>query len=352
MVHIERESALTERGSFGGKRDPRDRRNGATLEEVASRAGVSRATVSRVVNGSPRVSPDDPARRRGRDRRARLRPQPRRPQPGHPPQRLDRRRHHRADRPTVQRPVLPAPPPRASARRSSARDLQLVLLMPASSGDAHRTADYLTAGPRRRRPAGQPPRRRPPPRADRGGRHPDGRRSAGRPRGAAGQLRRRRQPRRRAQRRRAPDRRRAADDRHDRRPAGHGGRASIASPGYRDALAEADLDAADPSLEAIGDFTQDGGAAAMEQLLAARPDIDAVFAASDLMAAGAIARPRRRRAPGARGRRGGRLRRLARRDDRCARSSPASANRSRRWARRWPACSSTSSRARIPCHGA
>ena len=42
------------------------------------------------------------------------------------------------------------------------------------------------------------------------------------------------------------------------------------------------------TLEATADFTQDGGAAAMERLLATRPDLDAVFAASDLMAAGAM----------------------------------------------------------------
>ena len=57
--------------------------------------------------------------------------------------------------------------------------------------------------------------------------------------------------------------------------------------GYRDALAAADRDP-DSRLEAVGDFTQDSGTLAMEQLLAARPDIDAVFAASDLMAAGAM----------------------------------------------------------------
>ena len=57
--------------------------------------------------------------------------------------------------------------------------------------------------------------------------------------------------------------------------------------GYRDAIAEAGL-TADPGLEARGDFTQASGVEAMTALLAARPDIDAVFAASDLMAAGAL----------------------------------------------------------------
>jgi DNA-binding LacI/PurR family transcriptional regulator len=57
--------------------------------------------------------------------------------------------------------------------------------------------------------------------------------------------------------------------------------------GYRDALEEHDLPA-DDDLIAVADFTQDGGAAAMDRLLAARPDLDAVFAASDLMAAGAL----------------------------------------------------------------
>jgi DNA-binding LacI/PurR family transcriptional regulator len=58
--------------------------------------------------------------------------------------------------------------------------------------------------------------------------------------------------------------------------------------GYRDALVEGGL-GTDPNLEVVSDFTQAGGASAMERLLAARPDIDAVFAASDLMAAGALA---------------------------------------------------------------
>jgi DNA-binding LacI/PurR family transcriptional regulator len=57
--------------------------------------------------------------------------------------------------------------------------------------------------------------------------------------------------------------------------------------GYRDALSEGGI-ALDATLEALGDFTQEGSAAAMQRLLAIHPDIDAVFAASDLMAAGAM----------------------------------------------------------------
>jgi DNA-binding LacI/PurR family transcriptional regulator len=58
--------------------------------------------------------------------------------------------------------------------------------------------------------------------------------------------------------------------------------------GYRDGLAAAGL-AADEDLVEAGDFTEEGGAAAMARLLA-RPGspVDAVFAASDLMAAGAL----------------------------------------------------------------
>jgi DNA-binding LacI/PurR family transcriptional regulator len=57
--------------------------------------------------------------------------------------------------------------------------------------------------------------------------------------------------------------------------------------GYLDALRAAGR-TPDPHLEEIGGFTREGGLAAMEVLLQRCPDIDAVFAASDLMAAGAL----------------------------------------------------------------
>lgn len=56
--------------------------------------------------------------------------------------------------------------------------------------------------------------------------------------------------------------------------------------GYRQALADAGH-AVDELLIADGDFTEEGGRRAMRELLERRPGLDAVFAASDVMAAGA-----------------------------------------------------------------
>ncbi|MFD9036436.1 LacI family DNA-binding transcriptional regulator [Streptomyces sp. NPDC059567] len=53
--------------------------------------------------------------------------------------------------------------------------------------------------------------------------------------------------------------------------------------GYRDELPDAG-----PDLVAEGAFTAESGARAMSELLARRPDLDAVFAANDLMASGAL----------------------------------------------------------------
>lgn len=57
--------------------------------------------------------------------------------------------------------------------------------------------------------------------------------------------------------------------------------------GYQDVLRRSGL-ANGPELVAEGDFTVEGGGAAMRRLLADAPDLDAVFAASDLMAFGAM----------------------------------------------------------------
>ncbi|WBB74259.1 LacI family DNA-binding transcriptional regulator [Micromonospora sp. WMMD1128] len=54
--------------------------------------------------------------------------------------------------------------------------------------------------------------------------------------------------------------------------------------GYRAAVTAAGL----PELVAYGDFTRESGTAAMRELLAADPTLDAVFAASDLMAHAAL----------------------------------------------------------------
>jgi DNA-binding LacI/PurR family transcriptional regulator len=65
--------------------------------------------------------------------------------------------------------------------------------------------------------------------------------------------------------------------------------------GWRETLG----DAAEDSLVAHGDYSRESGEAAMAELLARRPDLDAVFVASDLMALGALDALRRsgRRVP-------------------------------------------------------
>jgi DNA-binding LacI/PurR family transcriptional regulator len=54
--------------------------------------------------------------------------------------------------------------------------------------------------------------------------------------------------------------------------------------GYRTTLSAAGL----PQLETLGDFTRESGIQAMRALLAKDPALDAVFAASDMMAHGAL----------------------------------------------------------------
>ncbi|MDB1089062.1 LacI family DNA-binding transcriptional regulator [Streptomyces sp. ACA25] len=68
--------------------------------------------------------------------------------------------------------------------------------------------------------------------------------------------------------------------------------------GWREALRESGAEP-EESLIATADFTEAGGRAAMRELLERRPGLDAVFAASDVMAAGALAelRDRGRKVP-------------------------------------------------------
>ena len=203
-----RESALTAGAEAAARADPvrrqrcRPRRH---PRRVAREAGVSRATVSRVVNGSPKVSPD--VRRSVERAVARL---------GYVPNPAARRLvTRRSDSVGL---VITEPPNRLfddpffprllrgiSAELSS-RDLQLVLLMP-EDGDADGAPRALSRGRARgRRPPGVAPRRRSPARPPPGPRRADGRR-----RPATGrrerELRRRRQPRGGALRRSPPGRR-------------------------------------------------------------------------------------------------------------------------------------------------
>ncbi len=319
-------------------REPRI--GGATLEEVAKVAGVSRATVSRVVNGSPRVSGD--ARRAVEAAVAEL---------GYVPNRAARSLvTRRSDSIGV---VIAEPPgllfsdpffPRLLRGISASllsRDLQLVLLMPSSATETHRTAEYLAAGhvdgallvslhdndplPARIAEAGLPMVLSPPPAP------PDRR-----------ELRRRRQPGRREHGRRAPHRVRPAGHRDDRGPVGHG-------PGHRPPgglPGRAHRRRPRPRPEPRGRRRLHPG-------WRHRRD-----------AAPAEGPPRHRRrvrrlGPHGRGRPvraaprpGGESPRTSRSSASTTRPSPrppgrrspACGNRSRRWATRWPACSSTPSK--------
>jgi len=262
----------------------RNRPNGVTLEGVAHLAGVSRATVSRVVNGSPKVSPS--VRRDVEAAIERL---------GYVPNRAARSLVTRRSgsfglvitEPTgrlFSDPFFPRVL-RGIGAELTTRDLQLVFLMPNSPADVRRIGDYLSGG------------------------HVDGvvlvslhredplpaRLSAahiplvlvGRP---------------------LPGIEASYVDVDNRQGARNavehliaGGRRTVATisgpldmpvgidrlAGYRDAIEDA-FRVTDASLEATGDFTQESGANAMTRLLAKRPALDALFAASDLMAAGAL----------------------------------------------------------------
>ena len=267
---------------------------GSTLEEVAAAAGVSRATVSRVVNGLDRVSP---ATRQSVQRAVeRL---------GYTPNRVARSlATRRTDSVAL---VIPEPAtklfgdpffPRLVTGISevlSAADKQLVLLAPQTQDDEARLERYLAAAQadgvllvslhgddplpsdllRRGIPVvigGRP--------TIEGVNHVDvdnvqGAMSAVRHLIGLG--------RRRVATITGPLDMAVASDRLE---------------GYRRALREAGL-ARDSVLEASGAFEQEAARRAMSELLDRAPDIDAVFAASDLMAAGALQALRRagRRVP-------------------------------------------------------
>ena len=257
----------------------------ATLEEVARRAGVSRATASRVFTSSPRVSDEA---RRSVERAAR--------DLGYVPNRAARSLvTGRSDSVAL---VIPEPTTRlfgepfwprlvlGISEALSFHDLQLVLLLPQGAADEARVARYLSAGHvdgallvslhgddplparlvERRVPVvvgGRPPGNLPPlswvdvdnrTGAMTAVRHlaECGRRRIATITGTLDMS--------------------AGQDRRD---------------GYRLALRTSGL-AVDPELEEPGDFSYESGVVGMRALLARRPDLDAVFVASDLMAAGAL----------------------------------------------------------------
>lgn len=256
----------------------------ATLEEVARAANVSRATVSRVVNGDQRVA--GPTRSAVEAAVREL---------GYVPNRAARSLVTKRSgsvgvvipEPTAQLFGDPFFPRilRGISDALVAEEMQLVLLMPQVRADELRVERYLAAGhvdgvllvslhgsdplPEDLRARGIP--------VVVGGRPP----SAGityvdvdNQRGAAAAV-------------------------HHLLQDGRRQVATIAGPqdmpagadrlaGYHEALGSADLPVNEQLVE-IADFSLEGGRSAMERLLARAPRLDAVFIASDLMAVGALA---------------------------------------------------------------
>ncbi|MFF2962256.1 LacI family DNA-binding transcriptional regulator [Streptomyces sp. NPDC057963] len=254
-----------------------------TLEEVAARAGVGRGTASRVINGSPRVSAQ--TREAVEAAVAAL---------GYVPNRAARAlAGNRTDAVAL---VVPEPETRFFAEpyfsdivrgvgaALADTDMQLLLTLVGSDRERRRLAQYLTAHrvdgvllvsvhaddplPDLLEQLGMPAVM-------------SGRRSASEPLAAVDSDN-------------FGGARAAVDHLISR------GRRSIATitgrldvygarrrlDGYREAVAAAGL-GPDEQLIAPADFSEEGGAQAMRDLLARRPDVDAVFAASDVMAAGA-----------------------------------------------------------------
>jgi DNA-binding LacI/PurR family transcriptional regulator len=255
-----------------------------TLEEVAELAGVSRATASRVITGSPRVSPDA---RRSVERAAR--------KLGYVPNRaarsLVRRRTDSIGlvipEPTTQLfgdPFFPRLV-RGVNEEAAARGFQLVLFTPQSRTDEERLEQYVVGGhvdgvllvslhgddplPKHFTErhvhavvGGRPPADAPVSFVDidnEGGARQAVRHLLSHGRTRIGTI---------AGRLDMP----VSTDR---------------LAGYRAELVSAGI-APDPLLEAVGDFTVEGGARAARELLARRPDLDALFVASDPMASAAL----------------------------------------------------------------